>query len=395
MAAGFVVIAVNSSGCERVRIARGCCAVDRCERLPGVRSRKSRQSRLRPSAPAGPVTLKTLAEHLGLSPATISLVINRAPGASSIPHRTHERVLAAARRLNYRPNSVARSLQRQRSFTIGVLVPEISEGYSATVMGGIEDHLLQEGYLYFVASHRHRLDLIEEYPRLLLQRSIEGLIAVDTPCRQPLPVPVVAVSGHRRTKGVVNIELNHALAARLALEHLVSLGHRRIAIIKGQAFSSDKEKRWRAIQSVAKSLRIPLPPRLVGQLHGDLPSPELGFRVTADLLARREPFTAVFAFNDIAAIGATQALRAAGHAVPADVSVIGFDDIQSAAYQQPGLTTVRQPLRAMGELAAQTVLARIARPDSTIPSRLVVEPELVVRGSTAPPPPARDLLAAN
>jgi LacI family transcriptional regulator len=159
-----------------------------------VPRQKARSSRRRSAAPGvQPVTLKTLADHLGLSPATISIVINRSPAARSIPSRTQERVLAAARQLNYRPNSLARSLQRQRSFTIGVLVPEISEGYAAMVMGGIEDYLLQEGYLYFVASHRHRADLIDEYPRLLLERKVEGLIAVDTPCRQNLPVPVVAV----------------------------------------------------------------------------------------------------------------------------------------------------------------------------------------------------------
>jgi LacI family transcriptional regulator len=336
---------------------------------------------------AQPVTLKTLADHLGLSPATISLVINRSPAARSIPPRTQERVLAAARRLHYRPNSLARSLQRQRSFTIGVLVPEISEGYAALVMGGIEDYLLQEGYLYFVASHRHRPDLIDEYPRLLLERTIEGLIAVDTPCRQNLPVPVVAVSGHGRTRGVTNIEVNHSRAARLGIEHLVSLGHRRIAIIKGQAFSSDTEPRWRAIRAAASRSGVSIDPRLVVQLQGDLPSPELGHRVTHELLARGEPFTAVFAFNDIAAFGAIRALREAGRQVPDDVSVVGFDDVQTAAYHMPGLTTVRQPLRAMGEMAASTLLKRIGDSSvgkrSSYPRVITMDPELIVRESTA------------
>lgn len=351
------------------------------------RSSRTDGSRGRAATRGQPVTLRTLADYLGLSPATISLVINRSPAAKSIPHRTHERILAAARRLNYRPNSLARSLQRQRSFTVGVLVPEISEGYSAMVMSGIEDYLLQEGYLYFVASHRHRADLIDEYPRLLLDRTVEGLIAVDTPCRQPLNVPVVAVSGHGHTRGVTNIELNHARAARLALEHLGSLGHRRIAVIKGQEFSSDTDTRWRAIRDAAKALGLAVHPRLVAQLEGDLASPELGYRVTVELLARRQPFTALFAFNDITAIGAIRALREAGRAVPDGVSVVGFDDVQSAAYQQPSLTTVRQPLREMGELAARTLLARIARPGSHPAAKsIIVEPELIVRGSTGRAP---------
>ena len=282
---------------------------------------------------------------------------------------------------------MARSLQRQRNFTIGVLVPEISEGYAALVMGGIEDYLLQAGYLYFVASHRHRADLIDEYPRLLLDRTVEGLIAVDTPCRQNLSVPVVAVSGHGRTPGVTNIEVNHSRAARLGIEHLVSLGHRRIAIIKGQAFSSDTDSRWRAIRAAASRLDVSIHPRLVVQLQGDLPSPELGHRVTHELLARGKPFTAIFAFNDIAAFGAIRALRDTGRRVPEDVSVVGFDDVQTAAYHTPGLTTVRQPLRAMGEMAAATLLNRIAASSAgkknSYPRLIMMDPELIVRESTA------------
>ena len=254
-------------------------------------------------------------------------------------------------------------------------------------MGGIEDYLLQEGYLYFVASHRHRADLIDEYPRLLLDRTIEGLIAVDTPWRQNLPVPVVVVSGHGRTNGVTNIEVNHTRAARLGIEHLVSLGHRRIAIIKGQPFSSDTESRWRAIRAAAGRLGVSIHPRLVVQLQGDVPSPELGHGVTHELLARGERFTAIFAFNDIAAFGAMRALREAGRRVPEDVSIVGFDDVQTAAYHTPGLTTVRQPLRAMGEMAAATLLKRIAASAAGTPGSyprvITMEPELIVRESTA------------
>ncbi|HMC75330.1 MAG TPA: LacI family DNA-binding transcriptional regulator, partial [Terriglobales bacterium] len=119
------------------------------------------------------MSLKKLADHLGLSPATVSLVINQSPVAASIPQDTKDRILAAARKFNYRPNFFARSLRTQRSFTIGVMVPEVSEGYASMVMSGIEDHLLQEGYFYFVASHRHRADLIDEYPKLLLDRSVD------------------------------------------------------------------------------------------------------------------------------------------------------------------------------------------------------------------------------
>jgi len=355
--------------------------------MPGKNSRKSLTlSPLVPGMEDHTISQKALAEYLGLSPATISLVMNRAPGAS-IPQETKDRVLAAARRLNYHPNFAARALRKQRTFAIGVLVPEISEGYAALVMSGIEDQLLQEGYFYFVVSHRHREDLLEEYPRLLFGRGIEGLIAVDTNCQHALPVPVVAVSGHREMRGTTNIVLNHTLAARMALEHLYHLGHRQIAFIKGQEFSSDTQPRWEAIQEAASRLGLRIEPGLGAQLEGDLPSPELGYQMTQKLLAGGRHFTALFAFNDISAIGAIRALREANLRIPEDVSVVGFDDIQSAAFHNPGLTTVRQPLRKMGEIAAATLLRRIASPKkATYPRLITVDPELIVRASTSAPP---------
>jgi DNA-binding LacI/PurR family transcriptional regulator len=338
----------------------------------------------------GPISQRALAEHLGLSPATVSLVLNGSPVADSIPQKTKDRVFAAARDFNYRPNFVARSLRTQRTFMIGVLVPEVSEGYAAAVMGGIEDELLQEGYFYLVASHHHRADLIEEYPLLLQRRSVEGLIAVDTPWNQDVPIPVVAISGRAQAKGITQIVLDHKRAAELALEHLYHLGHRRIAFIKGQFFSSDTEVRWNAIGKAARNMKLEMRPELSVQLEGHLPLLELGYGVTHKLLASRSPFTAIFAFNDISAMGAIRALRENGKRVPEDVSVVGFDDIQSAAFQNPGLTTVRQPLRRMGRLAAETVLRNIAAPASSKSSRrIVVEPELVVRESTSAAPLAK------
>jgi len=341
-----------------------------------VRGKKSAE------APTRTITLRFLADQLGLSPATISLVINRSPSADSIPQETKERVLAAARHFNYRPNFMARSLRKQRSFTIGVMVPEVSEGYAAMVMSGIEDRLLQEGYFYFVASHRHRPDLIEEYPLLLTQRSIEGLIAVDTPYSLHLAIPVVTISGHHEVEGVTNILLDHQRAAQIAVDHLTQLKHKQIAVIKGQEFSSDTEVRWGAIRDAVRKRRLELSPKLIVQLEGDSPSPDLGYVAASKLLATREPFTGLFAFNDISAIGAIRALREAGLRVPEDVSVVGFDDIPSAAYHNPALTTVRQPLRKMGETAAETLLSRISA-GVFLTRSITVEPELVVRASTS------------
>jgi LacI family transcriptional regulator len=356
-----------------------------CARLRTVAVKKKSSTARRAIKPTPRVNLKVLADELGLSPATVSLVMNRSAVADSIPQQTKDRIFAAARKHNYRPNFFARSLRTQRSFTIGVMVPEVSEGYATLVMSGIEDHLLQEGYFYFVASHRHRVDLIDEYPKLLLARSVDGIIALDTPwTHADLPIPAVTVSGHNEVKGVTNIELDHRRAAHLALEHLYQLGHRKIAFIKGQEFSSDTVVRWNAIEEAAAELGLHVDPSLTMQLEGDLPSTQLGYSVTRKLLASHEPFTALFAFNDLSAIGAIGALREKGLHVPDEISVVGFDDIQSAAFQNPALTTVRQPLRKMGMIAAETVLRRIARPGmDSQPPRIMVEPELVVRESSA------------
>jgi DNA-binding LacI/PurR family transcriptional regulator len=334
-------------------------------------------------APLKPITLKELAATLELSQSTVSRIVNGAAAAHRIAKETQERVLHAAALYGYSANTVARSLRQKRTYTIGVIVPEISEGYSTGVLSGIEDELLKDGFFYFVVSHRHRAELLEGYPRMMLARSVEGIIAIDTPLEQELPVPLVSVSGHKRRHGVINIELNHELAAHLALEHLQSLGHQRIAFIKGQAFSSDTKQRWQAIEDVAKTLGIVVDPQLVAQLQGPEPGPGPGLEVTRELLKTARPFTAIFTFNDVTAIGAIMALREAGLKVPRDVSVLGFDDVLIASTSNPPLTTIHQPLRAMGQAAATTLLGlirdEIPHPH---PPVITVYPKLVIREST-------------
>lgn len=336
-------------------------------------------------APDGskPVSLKILADYLGLCPATVSVVLNNVPGRS-IPPETRERVRAAARKFNYQPSLLARSLRKQRTFTVGVLVPELSDGYHTLVMSGIGDHLMREGYFYFSAHHRHKPDMIEEYPRLLMGRGVEGIVAIDTALTHELPIPVVAVAGHRKIHGVTNVILDHKRAAELSLRHLHQLGHRQIAFMRGQPFSADSDDRWKSLVGVAKELGIEIRPELTIQLERDLTSPELGYPVVQELLRQRQRFSAIVSFNDIAAIGAIRALRDANLKVPEDVSVIGFDDISVAAYHTPRLTTIRQPLRDMGETAARILLQRM-QGFKDYPEEFAVPPELIIRETTAPP----------
>lgn len=328
------------------------------------------------------VSLKSLAAYLQLSPATISLVINKSPRAKSIPKATQDRIFEAARKLNYKPNFFARSLRSKKTFTVGVLVPEAREGYSTMVIRGIENYLLDAGYFYFMASHHRRPDLVDQYPRLLMERSVEGFIVIDTQLNEKIGIPVVTVSGHQKLDGVTNVVLNHRRAAELALRHLVELGHKDIAFVKGQSFSSDTEVRWDSICRAARELKLNMPPELCVELLEDTVSPQLGIPVIDQLLKRGHPFTALFAFNDTSAIGAIHSLREAGLRVPEDVSVVGFDDIPLAAFQNPALTTVRQPLEEMGATAARALLERIQGANE-FPDEILVEPELAVRKSTA------------
>ena len=336
--------------------------------------------RREPPQPRQAIGLKFLAEYLGLSTATISVVLNDSPTAREIPPETRERVLAAARKFNYRPNVLARSLRQRRSFTVGVLVHEISEGYGALLLNGIDAGLLQEGYFYFVASHRRQSDLLDEYPRMLMGRSVEGFIVIDTLLEKSLPLPAVNISGHTRLPGVTNLVLDERLAARLALEHLLSLGHERIAFIKGQPFSSDSQVRWESTREAARELRIEIRPELTMQLENDSFSPMVGYPIVRELLSRTTDFTALYAYNDLSAIGAIRAIRERGLRVPEDISVVGFDDIHSAAFQNPSLTTIRQPLREMGMRAARVLVERLRGKED--PGQISVKPELIVREST-------------
>jgi DNA-binding LacI/PurR family transcriptional regulator len=332
------------------------------------------------------VSLKMVADRVGLSSAAVSRVLNGSPAAKSIPKETQERILAAARHLNYRPNLLARSLRRGHSHTVGVLVPEVSEGYATLVLSGLEYGLLQAGYFYYLVSHHHRADLIEQSQAMLVERAVDGIIAIDTAFQRHRPLPTVTISCPDKHEWVTNIVLNHKRAAELAIGHLTGLGHRHIALIKGQAFSSDTEPRWQAIQHAAARANLKLNPGLVAQLEGDSPSHEPGYFAAQRLLASKAPFTAIFAFNDISAIGAIRAVREAGLRVPQDVSIVGFDDVQSAAFQNPALTTVRQPLRTMGILAAEAIIRQITSPSEHPASRqVIVDPELIVRDSTCPP----------
>jgi len=333
------------------------------------------------------VTLKTVAQHLGLTPGTVSAVLNDAPSARSIPQETKHRIHAAAKELNYRPNFFARTLRNKRTYTIGVIAEEIGDSYGSAIISGIEQYLRKRDYFFLTVAHRHDPELLNRYSQILSERGVEGIITVDTTIHESPSLPVVAVAGHGKIKGVTNIVLDHEHAAVLALNYLKELRHQRIAFMKGSPLSSDSKDRWEAICRIASQIGLSIDPELTVQIDSDDATPMLGYPYTKRLLARNKPFTALFAYNDISAIGAIRALQEHGLRVPQDVSVMGFDDIPGAAFHTPSLTTVRQPLNRMGEVAAQSLLERIEG-KKDYPAEIAIEPELVIRESTALAPGA-------
>lgn len=345
-------------------------------------TKRAKQNRV--LAPGQRVSLRFLGEYLDLSPATISLVLNNASGVDAIPQATRDRVKAAADKFDYRPSFYARTLRSRQTFSVGVLVPELSDSYTAHVLTGVEQFLIEEGYFYLTASHRRKPDLIEEYPRLLMERSVEGFIFIDTALTHSLKLPAVAIAGHRKISGITNVALDQRRAADLTLKHLHQLGHRRIAFMRGGSHSSDADDRWECMKVAAKDVGISIRPELTVQITSLASTPELGTQPTYELLNRKVLFTAIVCYDDLAAIGAIRALREHGLRVPQDISVVGFDDIQSAAFNNPSITTIRQPLHEMGMSAARLLLQRI-RGKGDVPRVLSVKPELIVRESTCPP----------
>jgi DNA-binding LacI/PurR family transcriptional regulator len=329
------------------------------------------------------VTLRALATHLGLSLTTVSVVVSDSPAAQAIPLATRKRILDAATEMHYRPNYFARALRKKRGMSVGVLVSEMAEGYFTLVMNGIEEYLMSVKYSYLLAAHYWQPALLEEYPKMLLERSVDGLLLVNTPTPARMPIPIVSISGHQAVPGVTNIQLDHKQAARLALKHLADLGHRRIAFMKGQEQTVDTDHRWQEIMDMARAFGMEIHPELLIVLAENSWSPALGYGPVKALVSRTRNFTALFAFNDIAAIGAIRALHEAGLRVPDDVSVIGFDDVLSAPFSIPSLTTIRQPLRDMGKMGAEYLLSRINQPMGPYAQQVVVQPELVIRESTA------------
>ena len=330
------------------------------------------------------ITLRKLAEHLGLSRTTISTILNDVPDATRFSEETRRRVVESAKKLGYRPNYFARSLGSRRSYLIGVIAPDLGNGYEAALLSGFERSLLNTGYISFVSNHFWSTSLLQRHVETLCDRGAEVLLLIDsTPSESP-GIPTVTICTDRSPKWSTRVSIDNAFGVWEAINHLADLGHREIAFIKGPEGNGDTEDRWNAVLATCKKLGVRVDPRLTVQLERLERHADEGRIAAQKLLRHGKRFTALVAYNDISALGAMTALREAGHELPKDVSVMGFDDIEFASIAYPPLTTIRQPLHDMGAAAAELLLRKFANDESV--RNICVRPELVIRSSTCPPP---------
>lgn len=343
------------------------------------------------------VTIRDVAKESGFSSTTVSIVLNNAPLSRYIPAVTKKRIHRAAEKLGYRPNQFARSLRSKRSHTVGVMVFDMTDPYCTLVLRGIENTLYQSSYLPILTDVHNERSRFERYLEMLLDRRIEGLIVlanwlfVDIHLLGDLEkssIPTAMIGCELETDSMSSVIVDNELGGRLAVEHLHSLGHRKIAFIRGPKALTDSSPRWRGIRTFARQAGLELDSRLTVELpesRDPLSSFEAGYKLTEDLITQKRSFTAVLAFDDMSAFGAIRALAKAGLRVPEHCSVIGFDDVASSALYTPSLTTVRQPMESMGASAVGIVVDGI---NAVLEKREIgathrkVAPELVVREST-------------
>ncbi len=351
-------------------------------------------------------TLATVAEASGFSVSAVSLVLNDRPLARSLSADTRKRIQQAAAALNYRPDAAARSLRSRRSQLVGVMVFDIADPYCTLILQGIQATLQPAGLLPIIMDVHNQSDQFERFLGLAVERQVEGLIVVanwlfveiDTLRRfERNGIPAALVGREFPSSVISSVLIDNEEGGRLAMEHLLELGHRNVAVIRGPRQLQDSDRRWRGMQIAARAAGVRLDPQLVVQMPESadpLQGHVAGADATRELLRRGKPFTGLLAFDDLTASGALRALYEAGCRVPEDISIVGFDDIPQAMLNTPSLTTVSQHLRQMGEVATEHLLGLIAAAQdngssAAKPAKAFIRlhpPALVRRESTGPVP---------
>lgn len=306
-------------------------------------------------------------------------------GAGTVSRESRDAVLAAAEELGYRPNAAARSLVQRRSFNVGVLVSDLHNPFFAEIIDGIEAAAAAGGYRMLIATGNRDRGAEAHALETLLELRTDGVILLSPRLAPPLvaragrSVPVAVVASPMRVPRVDVVVNDDVRGAELAIKHLAGLGHRRIAMVDGGDGAGAAERRC-GYEAAMRRLGLG---DLIRVAAGDY-TEEGGYSGARHLLRLHPRPTAIFASNDLAAVGALDAVEEAGLGVPADVSLVGYDNTALASLRHISLTTVHQPRRQIGEMAMKAVLRRIER-NRARAKRLVLEPRLVSRQTTGPP----------
>jgi LacI family transcriptional regulator len=334
--------------------------------------------------------IKDVALHAGVSVTTVSHVVN---GTRFVSEVARQRVEAAVRELGYVPSAVARSLKHNTTRTFGMVIPNNSNPYFAEIIQGVEARCFAAGYNVILCNSNDDPERQAAYLRVLAEKRIDGLIFVvtgsDAVVRATLGginTPLVLLD--REVSGVSSdlVEVNHVLGSQMATEHLLELGHPRVACISGPPGLSPSSQRRAGWKDALEKAGVE---RKESDLaRGDFTA-RGGYLAMQTLLKRRPRPTAVFACNDLMAVGALTAAREAGIAVPQQLSIVGFDDIELAAFSAPPLTTVAQPKLEIGTLAAELLLERVSASRSES-RRVILDPKIKVRGTTAAYQPTKE-----
>jgi len=333
-------------------------------------------------------TQEDVAREAGVSRATVSYVINnRTDGNVRISEETRCRVLEAIEELGYRPNVLARSLRQGQTHTIGMIVPDNTNPFFAEVARGVEDTSFAQGYSVILCNSDGDLDKELLYTNVLAEKRVDGILFVaagmstEHICAlQERRMPVVVVDRDIPDVAVDSVMTANERGGWLATRHLIELGHRHIGCIAGPSDVTPSAERVTGYRQALRETGILVDEALI--VKGDFQY-ESGYQAARQLLSMEDPPTAIFACNDLMAIGTVSAAVRLGRQVPADLSVVGFDDVPLASFANPALTTIVQPKYEIGVVAATMLLERMQDPDRP-PHRKMLDTELVVRQSTAP-----------
>ncbi len=343
------------------------------------------------------VTIRDVAKASGFSASTVSIVLNNAPLARYIPPPTKGRIQKAAKSLGYHPNIFAKSLRSKRNHTVGVMLFDITDPYCTPILRGIENSLYQSSFLPILTDAHNERSRFERYLEMLLERRVEALIVLANwlyldinllaDLEKPA-IPTVIIGRELESTSASSVVVDDESGGYAAVSHLYTLGHRKIAFVRGPRALSSSKNRWRGVQRFARDTGLELDSKLIVDLPDQL-NPNLGvddgFRMTQELLGRKRNFTALMAFDDMTAFGALRALAKGGVKVPGKCSVIGFDDVTASALFVPSLTTIRQPLESMGAAAVNIIVDAInagTENHKSSPVHRRMASDLVIREST-------------